>query len=130
MVVCTESAWYYDPIMKYVPQWPVKASKSDMARSIYNMEQSVPVVNVLFSRSLWASILPCLMLFFALRPEKGKLGRVASMMPVDMSFVYLLLVPVSGMGGEPTRYVLQMICVAPLFLTLIAKSRSQENVEE
>lgn len=130
MVVCTESAWYYDPIMKYVPQWPVKASKSDTARSIYNMEQSVPVVNVLFSRSLWASILPCLMLFFALRPGKGKLGRVASMMPVDMSFVYLLLVPVSGMGGEPTRYVLQMICVAPLFLTLMAKSRSQENAEE
>ena len=48
MVVCTESAWYYDPIMKYVPQWPVKASKSDTARSIYNMEQSVPVVQRTF----------------------------------------------------------------------------------
>ena len=43
------------------------------------------------------------------------------MLPVEMSFVYLLLVPVSGMGGEPTRYVLQLICVAPLFLTLMCK---------
>lgn len=68
--------------------------------------------------------------FLCAEARKGKLGRVASMMPVDMSFVYLLLVPVSGMGGEPTRYALQMICVAPLFLTLMAKSRSQENVEE
>lgn len=42
MVVCTESAWYYDPILEYVPQWPLKASRSDTARSVYDMEQSVP----------------------------------------------------------------------------------------
>ena len=119
MVVCTESAWYYDPILKYVPQWPLKASHSEAARSVYDMEQSVPVLNVLFSGAFWASILPCFMLYMALRPGKGKWHRVASMLPVDMSFVYLLLVPVSGMGGEPTRYVLQLICVAPLFLALI-----------
>jgi len=44
------------------------------------------------------------------------------MLPVDMSFVYLLLVPVSGMGGEPTRYVLQLICIAPLFLAFMSES--------
>lgn len=121
MVVCTESAWYYDPILKYIPQWPLKAYRSDTARSVYDMEQSIPVLNALFSRALWASILPSFMLFMALRRGKGRLSRVASMLPVDMSFVYLLLVPVSGMGGEPTRYVLQLICVAPLFLTLMCK---------
>lgn len=59
------------------------------------------------------------MLYLALRPGTGKWHRVASMLPVDMSFVYLLLVPISGGAGEPTRYVLQLICVAPLFLTLM-----------
>ena len=122
MVVCTESAWYYDPILEYVPQWPLKASRSDTARSVYDMEQSVPVLNALFSRALWSSILPCFMLYLALRPGKGKWSRVASMLPVDMSFVYLLLVPVSGMGGEPTRYVLQLICIAPLFLASMSES--------
>jgi len=119
MVVCTESAWYYDPILKYIPQWPLKASHSDIARSVYNTEQSVPVLNVLFSRALWSSVLPCFMLYLALRPGKGKWHRVASMLPVDMSFVYLLLVPISGAGGEPTRYILQLICIAPLFMTLM-----------
>ncbi|WP_449236715.1 DUF6020 family protein [Bifidobacterium angulatum] len=120
MVVCTESAWYYKPILKYVPQWPLKSHKSDTARSVYDMEQSVPVLNVLFSRALWASILPCFMLYLALCPGRGKWSRVASMLPVDMSFAYLLLVPVSGMGGEPTRYVLQLICIAPLFLAFMS----------
>lgn len=91
----------------------------DAARSVYNTEQSIPVLNVLFSRALRASILPCFMLYLALRPGTGKWHRVASMLPVDMSFVYLLLVPISGGAGEPTRYVLQLICVAPLFLTLM-----------
>ena len=126
MVVCTESAWYYDPILKYVPQWPLEASHSDAARSVYNTEQSIPVLNVLFSRALWASILPCFMLYLALRPGTGKWHRVASMLPVDMSFVYLLLVPISGGAGEPTRYVLQLICVAPLFLTLMLACQKEK----
>lgn len=130
MVVCTESAWYYDPILKYVPQWPLKASHSEAARSVYDMEQSVPVLNVLFSRAFWASILPCFMLYMALRPGKGKWHRVASLLPVDMSFVYLLLVPVSGMGGEPTRYVLQLICIAPLFLAFMSSMPRTFNTVE
>lgn len=129
MVVCTESAWYYDPILKYMPQWPLRASHSMAARSVYDMEQSVPVLNVLFSRAFWASILPCFMLYMALKPGKGKWHRVASMLPVDMSFVYLMLVPVSGMGGEPTRYVLQLICIAPLFLALMCGSQMGQDLE-
>ena len=129
MVVCTESAWYYDPILKYVPQWPLKASKSDTARSVYDMEQSIPVFNVLFSRALWASILPCFMLYLALRPGRGKWSRMASLLPVAMSFVYLLLVPVSGMGGEPTRYVLQLICIAPLFFAFMGTMAGSDNAE-
>lgn len=129
MVVCTESAWYYDSILKYVPQWPLKASKSNTARSVYDMEQSIPVFNVLFSRALWASILPCFMLYLALRPGKGKWSRMASLLPVAMSFVYLLLVPVSGMGGEPTRYVLQLVCIAPLFLAFIGTMAKSDGAE-
>lgn len=128
MVVCTESAWYYEPILKYVPQWPLKANRSDTARSVYNMEQSLPILNALFSRALWASILPCFMLYLALRRGKGKWSRVASMLPVDMSFAYLLLVPVSGMGGEPTRYVLQLICIAPLFLAFMSTTTKSDTI--
>ena len=51
-------------------------------------------------------------------PDTGTSNRYTN----DMSFVYLLLVPVSGMGGEPTRYVLQLICIAPLFLAFMSES--------
>ena len=116
MVVCTESAWYYDPITTVIPQWPTKAAHSDAARTLYDAEQSLPVVNVWNYRAIWASVLPCFLLYLALRPGKGKFRRVVAMMPVDMTFLYLMMTPVSGMGGEPTRYLLQIMCVLPLFL--------------
>lgn len=116
MIVCTESAWYYDPILEYVPQWPIRAIRSGVARAVYDTEQSIPGVNIFFSRAVWASVVPFFLLYLALRPEKGKWRRLIGMMPLNMSFAYLLFVPVSGMGGEPTRYVLQLICMAPLFL--------------
>lgn len=122
MVVCTESAWYYDPITEVMPQWPLKASNSDAARSLYDASQGIPVLNVLFFRSLWASIIPFFLLYLAMRPGKGKFRRLVMMMPVDMTFAYLLLTPVSGMGGEPTRYILQLICVLPLFAALALRN--------
>lgn len=120
MVVCTESAWYYDPIRTYIPQWPVEESHSALARSMYNTEQSIPVFNVLFSRSVWASIIPFYMLYLAIRRGKGKLQRLLAVLPLGLTFLYLLLVPVSGYGGEPTRYVLQAICISPLLLAYLS----------
>lgn len=128
MVVCTESAWYYDPITELVPQWPKTAVASGTARAIYDAEQSIPVLNVLFFRAWWASIVPFFLLYLAMRPGKGKFRRLVAMMPVNMSFAYLLLTPVSGMGGEPTRYLLQLMCVLPLFLAAaLAEQRSQKQ---
>ena len=119
MVVCTESAWYYDPITEIIPQWPVKASHSDTARSVYDAEQSIPVLNIFFFRSFWVSIVPFFLLYVAMRPGKGKFRRLVMMMPVNMTFAYLLLTPVSGMGGEPTRYLFQLVCVLPLFAVVM-----------
>lgn len=127
MVVCTESAWYYDPIRSYIPQWPVKESHSALARSMYNTEQSIPVLNVLFSRSFWASMIPFYILYLAMRPGKGKLQRLLAMLPLGLTFLYLLLVPVSGFGGEPTRYVMQAICISPMILAYMSTRYRDEE---
>ena len=121
LVVCTESAWYYDPILSYVPQWPLKASHSGAVRSVYNAIESIPVVNVLFYRSTWASILPCFLLYLlcADRFRGKRFQALLATMPMIMSFLYLMLVPVSGIGGEPTRYVFQSVCILPLFFTYV-----------
>lgn len=129
MVVCTESAWYYDPITEVIPQWPTEASHSEAARSLYDAEQSIPVLNALFSRSLWASVIPFFLLYMVLRPGKGKFRRLVMMMPVNVTFAYLLLTPVSGMGGEPTRYLLQLICIIPLFFALITTCDRENDMK-
>ena len=129
MVVCTESAWYYDPITEVIPQWPVKASHSDTARSVYDAEQSIPVLNVFFFRSFWTSIVPFFLLYIAMRPGKGKFRRLVMMMPVNMTFAYLLLTPVSGMGGEPTRYLFQLACILPLF-TVVMLMQNVKSVSD
>ncbi len=130
LVVCTESAWYYDPILTYVPQWPLKAAHSGAARSIYDAIESIPVINVLFYRSTWASILPCFLLYLLCADGfKGK--RFQSFLattPVVMSFLYLMLVPVSGMGGEPTRYVFQIVCTLPLYYTQLLSPHGEGAV--
>lgn len=127
MVVCTESAWYYDPIRTYIPQWPVEESHSALARSMYNTEQSIPVLNVLFSRSFWASIVSCYILYLTMRPGKEKLQRLLAMLPLGLTFLYLLLVPVSGYGAEPTRYVLQAICISPLLFAYMSVGCENEE---
>ena len=86
------------------------------------------MANILFMRALWASVIPFFLLYEVLRPGKGKFRRLVAMMPVNMSFAYLLLVPVSAMGGEPTRYVLQLICVAPLFLVSVLRGTGFDQV--
>ncbi len=117
MVVCTESAWYYDPILSYVPDWPLKEAHSGAARALYDAEQGVPVVNFLFYRSIWASVLPCFILYLILggKNVRHSFELFLSIMPMAMTFLYLMLVPVSGMGGEPTRYVFQLVCTLPIF---------------
>lgn len=120
MVVCTESAWYYDPILSYVPDWPLKEVHSGAARALYNTEQGIPVTNILFYRSFWASILPCFILYLALGKNRARSWQYfLSIMPMTMTFFYLMLVPVSGMGGEPTRYVFQLVCTSPIFFSSI-----------
>lgn len=120
MVVCTESAWYYDPILSYVSDWPLKELHSGAARALYNTEQGIPIINILFYRSFWASIFPCFVLYFALGTNRTRFWQCfLSIMPMIMTFFYLMLVPVSGMGGEPTRYVFQLVCTSPIYFAYI-----------
>lgn len=119
MIVCTESSWYYDPVLQYV-DWPQPDQMSEFARALYDSIQSIPVVNVLFYRSTWASVIPTFLLYYAMKRRTGVLTRIVIIMPVLLSAMTLALTPVSGTGGEPTRYLLQIVCLAPFLLALLS----------
>lgn len=121
MVVCTSSEWYYEKVMDYV-DWPIELSTgSRFARDLYDSLQSIPVINILFYRSFWASIAPAFILFVALGARKSKKLDLALISPLLISALTLLVVPVSGVGGEPTRYLLQLVIVAPFMLCHFAR---------
>lgn len=126
----TDSQVYYTDIDPYMPEWPKTTRGSNLARTAYDTMQSIPGINILFQRSFWTSIVPCFVLFYLCRPRKGLWRRLISIMPINMTFLYLMLVPVSGFGGEPTRYLFQMTCIIPLFLGMLIATTQQENIKD
>ena len=126
MVVCTESLWYYDPILQYI-DWPQPDALSEFARAWYDSIQSMPIVNLLFYRSTWASIAPTFLLYYFMGKRHDLRRGMAYIMPVLLSALTLALTPVSGTGGEPTRYLFQIVCLTPFLLCL---GKSVDTIEK
>ena len=125
LVVCTESSWYYEPVLQYV-DWPQQTQNNLRARNIYTYIQTIPVVNILFYRSFWATLAPTFCLFWIFGQKNNILKKLVYFSPILLFMFTLMLVPVSGMGGEPTRYVLQTICTLPfIFAVLISCYKKQ-----
>lgn len=123
MVVLTESLWYEEPILDYF-DWPTSDSLNLAIRRFYDFCQSIPVLNVLFYRSTWATILPFALVYIAIGKRQDTLRSLVYLSPIILATISLALVPVSGMGGEPTRYVFQCVCVIPFALFQLPKIRN------
>ncbi len=131
MVVCTYSGWLYDGIELCTDLSDQMGVGNKNADEIFHALQSVPILNVLFYRSTWGTIVPALLLFFALGSTRdGRIERMSIIMPALASLIPLAITPVSIFGGEPTRYLFPIICVSPfLFAALWAsKGVAQEGL--
>lgn len=118
MVVLTYSGWHDDGIETCTDWNDQITSGGKSAETIYRAVQSMPVLNVLFFRSTWATIVPLLTLFLLLdKSRNSRLQRLVLAMPVLASLIPLAITPVSVMGGEPTRYVFAIVCAAPLLIS-------------
>lgn len=112
MIVLTESLWYEDAVLDYV-DWPQSDSLNLVVRDVYNFIQSIPIINFLFLRSTWATVFPFALVFVAIGKGYSTKRSLVFLSPIMLSTLSLALVPVSGMGGEPTRYVFQCVCMIP-----------------
>ena len=110
--------------------WPSTGDLNDYATQAFNLAKDIPGVNVLYSTSLWATVLP----FFALYCLWRSAGTrrwcrweaIILCAPYLLNMVTLFVCPVST-DIEAPRYVFPMILLAPLFVPL-ALRMAQERL--
>ncbi len=123
-----------DFVSKYVT-WPASSVKNDFVTDIFNFVGSIPGLNVLYAQSLWASVLPLFCVFIVLRSKGtqrwGRWDCLLAIMPYLLSSATLFLCPVST-GVEVARYILPLVCLAPLcvpYAVMSSRSRLVETLE-
>lgn len=114
LVVYYASNWYDERVMDYM-EWPQENPRNLVVQSVYETVRSVPVVNVLYYRSFWATVVPFFLCYlaFGLRGRRRSEG-LAMLSPLLTAMATLFIAGVSGMGGEPTRYVFSLMVMAPV----------------
>ncbi len=123
MVVLTYSGWHADGIEQCTDWNDQPTEGSDRAAIVYGALQSIPLLNILFFRCTWATILPFFSLFLLLGgPRCNRLAGLALIMPMLATLVPLSITPISAGGGEPTRYVFSIVCTAPFLIAALGAS--------
>lgn len=91
----------------------------------------LPVVGALFYKSLWASVLPFLLVFLALRMRRGgaRAEAFAMLMPVVMTALSLYAGPTS-LYNEAVRYVLPLVCVLPVVGAMMVRAVAADSGRE
>lgn len=122
LVLPMYSGWYYEPVDKVIDWTPTCSAGASVAQQIYLSIQSLPIINALFFRSTWASIIPLFLLFYVLgdKYSGSKKGALLILSPVLITCLTLLIVPISIVGGEPTRYVFSNICLIPILVLALS----------
>ena len=122
LVLPMYSGWYYEPVDKVIDWNPTCSAGASVAQQIYLSIQSLPIINALFFRSTWASIIPLFLLFYVLgdKYSGSKKGALLILSPVLITCLTLLIVPISIVGGEPTRYVFSNICLIPILVLALS----------
>ena len=134
MVVLSHSGWY-DEGIKDVTDWSDECSKgAKAAENIYGAMQSVPLLNALFLRSTWATVIPFFALFYLMGKNiTNRRKGLVLLAPLLLSMLTLAIVPISLGGGEPTRYVFAMVCTSPFLIlgiepTCKSKARPKQRI--
>lgn len=119
------SNWYDERVTSYM-QWPEETTLNRTVQIVYQSIQSVPVVNVLFFRSTWATVLPFLLCYMACGLRRGERKRAWLVLtPLLVSTATLFIAGVSGTGGEPTRYVFTSMIMIPVVAGFLLRQQRE-----
>lgn len=108
------SNWFDERVIEYV-QWPEETVLNHAVQTVYETVESVPIVNSLFFRGTWATVIPFFLCFMACgMPRREREKAWLMLVPLIASMATLFVAGVSGTGGEPTRYVFTSMVMIPI----------------
>lgn len=116
------SNWYTEQVTDYMT-WPQETVRNHAVQTVYETVQGLPLVNSLFFRATWATVVPAFLCYLACGLPRGSRRNAWMVLaPLLMSTATLFIAGVSGEGGEPTRYVFTSILLAPMTMAFVATS--------
>ena len=126
MLPINNSKHHYQNIEQYIP-WTDNTKAGDAIGRFYaDTLSATPILNIIWQKAFWATILPCAIMFLILRSKKNKLNLLMLNLPMFITMLVLFAGPIST-HTEATRYVLPMLYIIPLFLSLTLKHLSLKN---
>ena len=114
------SKHHYQNIEQYMP-WTDNTKAGNAIGQFYaDTLSATPILNIIWQKAFWATILPFAIMFLILRSKKNKLNLLMLNLPIFITMLVLFAGPIST-HTEATRYVLPMLYIIPLFLPLTLK---------
>lgn len=120
------SKHHYQNIEQYMP-WTDNTKAGNAIGQFYaDTLSATPILNIIWQKAFWATILPFAIMFLILRSKKNKLNLLMLNLPMFITMLVLFAGPIST-HTEATRYVLPMLYIIPLFLSLTLKHLPEES---
>lgn len=120
------SKHHYQSIEQYMP-WTDNTKAGNAIGQFYaDTLSATPILNIIWQKAFWATILPFAIMFLILRSKKNKLNLLMLNLPMFITMLVLFAGPIST-HTEATRYVLPMLYIIPLFLSLTLKHLPEES---
>lgn len=126
MLPINNSKHHYQNIEQYIPWTDNTKAGNAIGRFYADTLSATPILNIIWQKAFWATILPCAIMFLILRSKKNKLNLLMLNLPMFITMLVLFAGPIST-HTEATRYVLPMLYIIPLFLSLTLKHLSLKN---
>lgn len=121
----TDSQWHYQGV-EALSGWDQFTIGSHILSYMDKVFAEIPILNIIFVKALWASILPFVVVFIiSIRKRGQRLHMLVWMGPMLLSVLSLYVCPTS-IYQDAVRYIFPIVSTIPLFL-IIASKASLDN---
>ena len=104
---------------KNLPGYTGEIRNEPFLRDMHSTISSLPIIRLLYCKALYATLVPCFMLFVIIRAPKGMRWYLfAACVFVWLNCCYLLLCPTSR-TQTGSRYLLPLLSVLPTYISFV-----------
>lgn len=112
------TSWNHARQIERLRGWDAETLTGGKLEKLYDSAMSIPVLDSLFSGSLYASVLPTFLLFIVLCSKRGKRNTLLLLAPIGLTVLSLLTGPTSA-TQESIRYLTPLAFLVPLYCAIL-----------